>query len=158
MYTQILTETSDDTMSKTSLSFEVRTVDHSGEQTDRETIGIDESITIRTDSKIIEISLSEINQGNFWSRRPTDPLELRAMIRSGLSKKQIADQLDVSPSTVGRWIDRAGLSVRGDPDRAEVFEAVDDTAVLVRGERENHLLDMDLAIAVAEAVEDYERD
>lgn len=66
----------------------------------------------------VEISSSgpvsvEITAGvsEFWADRATDPAELRELyLNQEQSQGDLADEFDVTPSTVARWLDRAGIN------------------------------------------------
>ncbi|ERH03524.1 MAG: helix-turn-helix domain protein [uncultured archaeon A07HR60] len=70
----------------------------------------------------VEISSSgpvgvEITAGvsEFWADRSTDPAELHELyLNQEKSRRDLADEFDVTPSTVGRWLDRAGINSQTD--------------------------------------------
>jgi hypothetical protein len=51
----------------------------------------------------------EAGESRFWQDQDVDPADLRALVEDGVENQEIADRFDVNPSTVSRWLHRAGI-------------------------------------------------
>lgn len=68
-----------------------------------------ETAEVVLDTEIVEIELGA-PELNFWARRPTDPGDLhRRYHNRNQDIEEMAEEFDVSPGTVSRWMERAGL-------------------------------------------------
>jgi len=90
--------------------FQMTTRHYSGHEETREVaLAPGESTEVVLDTEVVEIEVGS-TAPDWWRHRPTDPADLWDRYHNeGQQQEEIAADLGVAPSTVSRWMSRAGI-------------------------------------------------